>query len=145
MTCAAINSSTPRMAKFAGVGAVGIAVQLAVLKALIALGLHYLLATACAVELAVLHNFVWHQRFTWRDRGESGMAEVLIRLLRFHISNGGISIVGSLLLMRWLVGGLRLPILLANLFTVAACSIANFLASDRWVFLSSDQGAGRTT
>ena len=28
----------------------------------------YLTATALAVELAVLNNFVWHQLWTWRDR-----------------------------------------------------------------------------
>ena len=26
------------------------------------------LATALAVEAALLHNFVWHQQVTWRDR-----------------------------------------------------------------------------
>ena len=26
-------------------------------------------ATAIGVELAVLHNFLWHERWTWGDRG----------------------------------------------------------------------------
>jgi putative flippase GtrA len=30
--------------------------------------MNYLLATALAVETAVIHNFLWHQRFTWSDR-----------------------------------------------------------------------------
>jgi hypothetical protein len=41
-----------------------------------------------------------------------------------------------LLLMGWLVGELRLNVLIANLMTIVACSAGNFLASDRWVFLS---------
>ncbi len=32
------------------------------------LGPHYLVATALAVEMAVLHNFFWHRRWTWADR-----------------------------------------------------------------------------
>jgi len=28
----------------------------------------YLYASAAAVELALLHNFVWHWHYTWRDR-----------------------------------------------------------------------------
>ena len=28
----------------------------------------YLFATAIAVEAAVVHNFVWHEQFTWADR-----------------------------------------------------------------------------
>jgi dolichol-phosphate mannosyltransferase len=128
-----------RPAKFALVGAIGVAVQLAALEALTAIGIHYLWATGLAVEAAVLHNFMWHQRFTWSDRSASRRAEAVVRLLRFHLSNGAISIVGSLLLMRWLVGQFGMGMLVANLLTIAACSAGNFLASDRWVFLSSVQ------
>jgi dolichol-phosphate mannosyltransferase len=128
------GSNIQRPAKFALVGAIGVAVQLAVLEALTALGLHYLWATGMAVEAAVLHNFMWHQRFTWRDRGGLRL-ETGARLLRFHLSNGAISILGNLLLMRWLVGQFGIRVLMANLLTIAACCVGNFLASDRWVFL----------
>jgi putative flippase GtrA len=91
----------------------------------------------------VLHNFVWHQRFTWNDRGSAHLLEAG-RLLRFHLSNGAISILGSLLLMRWLVGQLGMRVLVANLLTIAACSVGNFLASDRWVFLPSVRRSSHT-
>ena len=135
------TSSLRRPAKFALVGAVGIAVQLAALEALTTLGCDYMWATGLAIEAAVLNNFMWHQRFTWSDRSGSHVAETGIRLLRFHLSNGTISILGSLLLMRWLVGQLGIRVLVANILTIAACSVGNFLASDRWVFLSSVQVA----
>ena len=62
-------SGLVRWLKFNAVGAIGIAVQLAVLTLLKSgLGLNYLLATALAVEVTVLHNFFWHERFTWGDR-----------------------------------------------------------------------------
>ncbi len=38
--------------------------------------------------------------------------------------------------MRWLVGELGMGVLVANLLTIAICSLANFMVSDRWVFLS---------
>ena len=134
--CSLWGSSIQRPAKFALVGAIGVGVQLATLAALTAVGLHYLWATGFAVEAAVLHNFLWHQRFTWSDRGASRLAETAVRLFRFHLSNGAISILGSLLLMRWFVGHLGMSVLASNLLTIAACSLGNFLASDRWVFLS---------
>jgi putative flippase GtrA len=58
-----------RWCKFNLVGAVGILVQFGVLF-LLKSGLHfnYLAATALAVEVAVAHNFFWHERFTWADR-----------------------------------------------------------------------------
>jgi dolichol-phosphate mannosyltransferase len=124
------SASLQRPAKFALVGAVGIVVQLVALEALTAIGVSYLWATGLAVEAAVLNNFIWHRKFTWGDRCGSD----LTRLLRFHLSNGTISIFGSLLLMRWFVGQFGMGVLIANLLTIAACSVGNFLASDRWVF-----------
>lgn len=54
-----------RWLKFNFVGGIGIFVQLAALT-LFRAGLHldYLLATGLAVETAVIHNFLWHERFT---------------------------------------------------------------------------------
>lgn len=129
-------TSFMRWMKFNLVGAVGIAVQLAVLWLLTSLSLNYILATAIAVETAVLHNFFWHERFTWIDRQNRGRGSTN-RLLRFNLSNGLISIVGNLLFMRLLVGEVHLRPLLANLISIVLCSLLNFLVSDRWVFRSA--------
>ena len=122
-----------RFFKFNGVGVIGFALQLGVLAVLLRLGVHYLAATALAVELAVLHNFAWHERWTWRDRaaGTGGKAG---RLWRFHAANGLISLAGNLLLMRLLVGLVGMPPVPANLLSVLLCALVNFAASDRFVF-----------
>ena len=126
-----------RWIKFNVVGAAGIAVQLAVLWMLVGLGLEYLLATTLAVESAVLHNFVWHERFTWADRiGKRGW-EVTGRLFRFNLTTGVISIGGNLLLMRLLVGEAHFQPVVSNLVGIAVCPLINFLVSDRWVFRPS--------
>ena len=126
-----------RMAKFSLVGALGIAVQLAVLWLMTRLSLHYLPATAFAVESAVLHNFLWHQRFTWSDRSPNGQTKA--RLLRFHLSNGAVSFLGNLVLMRLFVGVFGLPVIPANLLAIGSCALINFLLSDRWVFLNPER------
>lgn len=124
--------SAMRFVKFNAVGAVGIAVQLAVLALLAhAARLNYMLATALAVEAAVLHNFMWHERFTWADRRGGG---VRWRLLRFNTSVGAVSIGGNLLLMRFFVGYARLPVVLANLLSIAGCGVLNYFVNDKWVF-----------
>ena len=94
----------------------------------------YLLATAAAVELAVLNNFVWHQRWTWRDRPSATTGETLRRLVKFNITNGAVSITGNLVFMSLLVGRFGLPITGANVLSVAACSICNFFLADRIAF-----------
>lgn len=123
-----------RWLKFNAVGAAGIVVQLAALAGFKSgLGIHYLWATALAVEVAVLHNFYWHARWTWADRPAS-LRETLARLVRFNLSNGLLSLVSNVLLMRLLVGSLGLPYLAANLIAIAATSVANFLLSEFLVF-----------
>ncbi len=124
-----------RWMKFNFVGGVGVFVQLAAL-AFFRSGLHfdYLLATGLAVETAVIHNFLWHERFTWRDRPSAHAMESLKRFLKFNATNGAVSIVGNLLIMRALVGAFQMNYVAANLVAVAACSLVNFLLSNWLVF-----------
>jgi len=128
-----------RFLRFNAVGAAGIGVQLAVLAALKSgLGVNYLLATALAVEAAVLQNFAWHVKWTWRDRTlNAAPSSLLSQLLKFHIGNGAISLVVNLVLMRLLVGSFGLNYLLANVLSIAAGGVANFVVSDRLVFMPS--------
>jgi putative flippase GtrA len=124
-----------RWLKFNAVGAIGIGVQLAALAILRAyLHFDYLVATALAVEAAVLHNFLWHERYTWADRAKP--EAMLARLARFNLTTGAFSILGNLALMKLLVGAMHLHYLLANAVTIAVCSIANFVVSDRFVFVA---------
>ena len=123
-----------RLLKFCFVGALGILVQLGVLFALTIFKVDYLLATALAVEAAVIHNFLWHRRLTWSDRTRCGARDFLSSLLRFHFSNGLISLAGNLLLMRILVGIAQMPTIQGNLTAISICFVANFVASDQWVF-----------
>ena len=129
-----------RPAKFAFVGAIGIAVQIAALRWFVGFGCGYLPATIMAVETALLHNFVWHEKFTWRDRNKLTAVGCGSRLLRFYLSNGLISIAGNVLLMRMFVGDLGMGIVPANLASITVCCLTNFLASDRWVFVPAQPG-----
>lgn len=115
-----------RFARFSAVGIIGTGVQLAVLWLLVRLRMNYLLATALAVEAAIFHNYVWHALWTWRERPGS--------FWRFQLSNGFVSIVSNVLLMRLLTGWGGIPPLPANLAAIAITSAANFCLGDRWVF-----------
>lgn len=123
--------------KFNAVGVLGFGLQSAALFLFTHTPYHfsYLAATATAVELAVLHNFVWHQRWTWRDRPSLTSRETLRRLVKFNLTNGAVSIAGNLVLMSLLVGHLGLPITGANLLSVAGCAIFNFILADRIAFV----------
>jgi putative flippase GtrA len=123
--------------RFYAVGAAGIGVQLAALAFFKrVLGVGYLPATALAVEAALLHNFFWHERWTWADRTRSLPAGRTGRLIRFHLTTGVLSILGNLAFMQVLVGRLHVPYVAANALAIALCSLLNFLAADRLVFRS---------
>ena len=125
---------TGRVSAFIVVGAIGFAVQMGVLLWLTSIH-HwpYPLATAIAVEIAVLHNFAWHERWTWGDRAitDGGLAR---RLLRFHLGTGLTSLIGNMVVTVAAIELLHAPTLVANACAVAATSLANFLIADRWVF-----------
>lgn len=97
------------------------------------LGLHSLVAAALAVELALVHNYLWHERWTWADRPAELRAR-LGRFARFHASNGLLSLAGNLVIMRLLTGAFGVHYMAANLAGIAAVSIANFLAGEYFVF-----------
>ena len=122
-----------RFAKFSAVGAGGVIVQTGALALLLRVaGMHYLAATAIAVEATVLHNFVWHRHWTWADRPRPRAA---LSLLRFNATNGATSLICNLAAMFILVGMLNLNPHAANLITIGVCSLVNFALADRLVFV----------
>ena len=155
-----------RFLRFNTVGLLGVVVQLAAVAVLVELlHLHYAVATALAIEISVLHNFAWHERWTWapdptsgasaarRDRGGAERRErsgaglqpcsrsgVLLRCLLFHAGNGCVSVVGSLALLPVLVGHFHVHYLAANLLTIGATGLLNFLLGDHVVFATRTGG-----
>lgn len=135
----AVRESAPllfrRWMRFNAVGLIGMVLQLLVLTSLVKIfQVGYLAATLFAVETAVLHNFAWHERFTWSDRPCRRPGARLRRLLKFNLSNGAVSLAGNLLLMRLLVGSLHVPVLESNLVAISVCSLVNFGLGDRVIF-----------
>lgn len=124
-----------RWLKFNLVGAIGFGVQMAAFAMLFGVGhANKLWATGLAVETAVLHNFVWHERFTWQHLPRGASGDVLARLLRFHAGNGLVSIAGNVILVKLFADLLHMNAYLSNVLAVAICAVANFAISERFVF-----------
>lgn len=113
--------------RFNAVGVLGAGIQLAALALMLRLHIHYLVATALAIEAALLHNYAWHRLWTWAGRPGS--------LWRFHLSNGLISFISNLLLMRWFAGILHLPPVLSNLAAIVITSFLNYAFALKYVFV----------
>jgi putative flippase GtrA len=93
---------------------------------------HYLVASAVALEITLIHNFLWHLHYTWRDRQEQ--ATRFGQCVKFHLSNGMVSFAGNLVLMKVLVADARLPVLVSNGIAILSCSLVNFCLGETWAF-----------
>ena len=127
-----------RFGRFNLVGVLGAALQ-GILICLLTkfFGLRTVAATPIAVELVLLHNFFWHERFTWRDSKITGHRQAGIRLLRFHAANGAVSLCGNVFLMYWFVERLKIPVVPSTLGAIVLCALVNFRLADRWVYATS--------
>ena len=125
-----------RWCRFLAIGAAGVCVQMSSLMFLReALGLGVMLAAAAAVEIAILHNFYWHLRWTWAvPRASLTPKSVFERLWQFNLTNGVISIATSLGFTRLYMEAFGMHYLAANLLAIGAGTLANFAAAELIVF-----------
>ncbi len=121
-----------RFVKFNAVGMGGALVQLCALWTLERFtSLPYIVTIVLAVEIAILHNFVWHEAWTWpgqpvRERGR--------RLLKFEVGNGFVSIFSNVVLTYFYKEVAGLPLLVANLAAIMTSALLNFWIARAWVF-----------
>jgi putative flippase GtrA len=92
-------------------------------------------ATAVALELAALQNFLAHNRWTWGDRPESSLRGWLRRYGRYQAAKTA-SLLANLAITT-AVAYAGAPTELANTVAVLLCAIPNFLVSEHLVFQHS--------
>ena len=126
-----------RWLKFNAVGIMGWVVHLGCVTLLVhGLGMQYLWATGLAVELAIIHNFLWHRRWTWSDRSEITL-QPFAAFLRFNVSNGAVSIFANLTAAWLLTGFFGVDPVLSNVASSIPFSLVNFFIAHRLVFAPS--------
>jgi putative flippase GtrA len=92
-----------------------------------------LAATAVGVELAALHNFIGHTRWTWSDYPVKSLRDAATRYLRYQVAN--IASMGlNVAITTALVALCHVPTEPANVVAVLVCSIPNYLLIERTVF-----------
>jgi len=119
----------PRIGRFLLVGGLGTLVNMAVLVTLYhQLHVALIAASAVATELAIAHNFLWNNYWTFGRRGLS-----LNRFARFNVVCVGgqcLTIVTLWLLVRY--AGVHY--VLANLVGIVSALVWNFTVSAHWTW-----------
>jgi putative flippase GtrA len=133
--------TTHRTAVFVTVAALGFGVQIAAIALLTSVaGIPVPIATAVGVMIAMVHNFAWHERWTWADRTtpstplRTGSGHAIARLMKFAASVGFVSLTGTVVLTTLYVSLLRIPVVLANLLAVWSTAFLNYLVLDRVIY-----------
>jgi putative flippase GtrA len=89
-------------------------------------------ATAVALELAALQNFIAHSRWTWGDRPARSVRGWFHRYWRYQVAKTA-SLAANLLMTTALVYA-GVPAEIANTAAVLVCAIPNYLVSEHLVF-----------
>ena len=118
----------PRLGAFGVVAGLGFAVQVTAIVLLTWAGVPIALATAAGVALAIVHNFAWHERWTWVDRGRTASAGA--RLGRVLLSTGLVSLIGTVALTTLYASALGAPVAVANLMAVWSVGLLNYRLLD---------------
>jgi len=117
-----------RLLKFGAVGATGVIINTSALYVLSRwLGLPLLLSSGIAVELAIISNFFWNNRWTFAGQGAS-----LARFAKFNAA----SLVGLTFNVATVWGLTRtgLYFLIANLVGIGVGVTVNYACSVVWVW-----------
>ncbi|MCL6547875.1 MAG: glycosyltransferase family 2 protein [Alicyclobacillus sp.] len=122
------------------VGGFGTVVNLSVMTALVAyLHLRGVTASLVASAAAMLHNFFWNDRLTWRERGHPPGWHRALQIPLF-LAVSGVSMALTALAVQvslWLHGGA----VTGQLAGIAAATVWSFQANNRWTWREAGEAA----
>ena len=117
-----------QLGKFCAVGASGYLINLAVYRALLDIGLHYVPAATCSFLVAVTSNYAWNRLWTFRHQ----RGHVAYQGARFLVVST-VALVANLAFLVALVA-LGMPKLSAQAIAIALVMPWNFVGNKLWSF-----------
>jgi dolichol-phosphate mannosyltransferase len=129
-----------RFLKFCLVGASGVLVNMFFFWLFYKkLGIFSLFSSFLAIQIAVLNNFLWNDKWTWREKRKPGIEQFFIRLGKFALSSNLTSASANLLGVWIFLNLLGWNYLVSNLLGIGLGVILNFLANHYWTYFSGDK------
>jgi putative flippase GtrA len=86
-----------------------------------------------AIEIAILHNFVWLRHWAWRGR-TNGNHSFFSQLLLYNLCTGAVDVVANLSILWCLSTFFHVHYLLANLLGMIAGPFIKFWVNEKIVF-----------
>lgn len=128
------RAAASRFLRFSAVGMTGLVVDMGILLLLVCLGgFAPSVAKAIACELAILNNFWWNDRWTFRGFGVCDSGSRLSRLLRFNATSLG-GMAANVALFHAFTAWMDLTLPAANVIAILIVALLNFHLSSRWAW-----------
>jgi putative flippase GtrA len=119
------------MSRFAAVGALGTALNLVIMAAMLGLGAHYLVAAIVATELTILSNLLMQERLVFHDlRGGRTFWHRLAASFCFN----NIETLVRMPVLVLLVNVLLMPSLIAQAATLAVAFLVRYAFTSRVIY-----------
>lgn len=126
-----------RLLKFVFVGMTGVFVNLGFLWLFTEkLGFHYLFSAIISVEAAILSNFIFNEKWTFRDRASSSPSSLLTRLWKSNVLRGA-GLVMYIGLLFALVEFFNIHYFFASVVGIMLGMVWNYATSARFVWKAS--------
>ena len=121
------------MLKFCTVGISVIIINETILWAITEIwGLYYVLSSVVSTETAIINNFFWNDRLTFRDTHNDMNSDIIERFVKFQISRFGGVIFGILFLVL-LTELFKIGYLFFNIISILIIMTYNYLTNKVWV------------
>ena len=124
-----------RFLKFCTVGAGGVVVNMFFFWLFYKkLGMYSLVASFLAIQLAIINNFLWNDKWTWKERRKPGAGEFSKRLAKFAFASNLVSALGNLVGVFVFLNLLKWYYLFSNFLAISLGVILNFLVNHYWTY-----------
>lgn len=121
--------------KFNVVGLIGVIVNEGVLLLLAAEGVYYLYASAVAIEVSILSNFILNDFWTFRDRRHGHIA---VRMMKFN----GLMLIGlvvNILILFAFTSYLNINVAVSNLIGIGAAFLLRYWLSVKFAWIKKEE------
>ena len=91
-------------------------------------------AALMAIEVAIIHNFIWHRHWAWRDRTANNHQSFFRQLLLYNVFTGAVDMVANVSVLWSLSTFFHIHYLLANVLGMIAGPFIKFWVNDKIIF-----------
>lgn len=98
------------------------------------LGIPLIPASMMAIEIAIIHNFIWHRYWTWKDRNGNSNQSFLRQLLTYNLITGLVDLLVNVSVLWLLTTAFGVYYLISNIAGMIAGPFIKFWLNEKIVF-----------